>query len=120
MNIVEMLFSLRSNEMVGISPVYNQIRNIGADQFSIHGGTSLDKTMTKRFCEIQTREMEFPLKHPCKVELDRKYEDLISNIILLPLSMRIKIRINSVIKKLLHIDPYASLSVELKKVIHKK
>ena len=116
----QMLFSLRSNEMVGISPVYNQIRNIGADQFSIHGGTSLDKTKTKRFCEIQTREMEFPLKHPCKVELDRKYEDLISNIILLPLSMRIKIRINSVIKKLLHIDPYASLSVELKKVIHKK
>lgn len=116
----QMLFSLRSNEMVGISPVYNQIRNIGADQFSIHGGTSLDKTMTKRFCEIQTKEMKFPLKHPCKVELDRKYEELISNIILLPLSMRIKIRINSVIKKLLHIDPYTSLSVELKKVIHKK
>lgn len=115
----QMLFSLRSNEMVGISPKYNQIRNIGADQFSTHGGTSLDKTMTKRFCEIKTRELEFPLKHPCKVEIDKKYEDLISDIILLPLSMRIKIRINSIMKKLLHIDPYASLSIELKKIIHK-
>lgn len=115
----QMLFSLRSNDFVGISPVYNQIRNIGADQFSIHGGTSLDKTMTKRFCEIPTKEMDFPLKHPCEVTIDKNYEKLISDIILLPLGMRIKIQINSIIKKILHLDPYASLSVELKKIIHK-
>ncbi|RGT08963.1 glycosyltransferase family 2 protein [Dorea formicigenerans] len=116
----QMLFSLRSNELLGVSPVYNQIRNIGADQFSIHGGTSLDKTMTKRFCEIPTKELDFPLKHPDVVEIDEKYEKLISNIILLPIGMRIKMRINSIVKKILHIDPYASLSDEIKKRVHKK
>ncbi len=111
----QMLFSLRSNDLLGISPAFNQIKNIGADQFSTHGGTSLDKIMTKRFCEIDTTEINFPLKHPSKVEIDKKYEKMINNIILLPLSMRVKIRLNLLIKKILKIDPYASLSVELKK-----
>ena len=79
----QMLFSLRSNDMLGISPVYNQIRNIGADEFSTHGGTSLDKIMTKRFCEIPTRELELPLKHPKHIVIDQDYERLIGNIILL-------------------------------------
>ena len=113
-----MLFSIRSNGLVGISPVYNQIRNIGADQFSIHGGTSLDKVMTRRFCEVPTKELEFPLKHPKEIEIDEKYEGLVANIILLPLNMRIKMRINSIIKKLLRIDPYASLTAELKRKKH--
>ena len=114
----QMLFSIRSNGLVGISPVYNQIRNIGADQFSIHGGTSLDKVMTRRFCEVPTKELEFPLKHPKEIEIDEKYEGLVANIILLPLNMRIKMRINSIIKKLLRIDPYASLTAELKRKKH--
>lgn len=116
----QMLFSIRSNEMYGISPIYNQIKNIGADQFSIHGGTSLDKTMTKRFCEIPTKELVFPLKHPMEIKIDENYEKLISKIILLPLDMRIKLRVNLFIKKLLHIDPYSSLSDELKKRLNKK
>lgn len=114
----QMLFSLRSNDMLGISPVYNQIRNIGADEFSTHGGTSLDKIMTKRFCEIPTRELEFPLKHPKHIAIDQDYERLIGNIILLPLKMRIKIQINLWVKKVLHLDPYSSLLVEIKRIVH--
>lgn len=114
----QMLFSIRSNGLVGISPARNQIMNIGADQFSTHGGTSLDKTMTKRFCEIPTEKLDFPLKHPKTVTIDNKYERMTSKIILLPLDMRIKLRINSIIKKILHLDPYSSLTAELKKRNH--
>ena len=114
----QMLFSLRSNDMLGISPVYNQIRNIGADEFSTHGGTSLDKIMTKRFCEIPTRELEFPLKHPKHIAIDQDYERLIGNIILFPLKMRIKIQINLWVKKVLHLDTYSSLLFEIRRIVH--
>ncbi|ELC8413676.1 glycosyltransferase family 2 protein [Clostridium perfringens] len=116
----QMLFSLRSNNMYGISPAVNQIRNIGADEFSIHGGNSLDKEMTRRFCEVPTKKMEFPLVHPTNFSVDKSYERKIGKIILLPISMRIKLRLNKVIKLLLGIDPYDSLTNEFKKKFIKK
>lgn len=60
----QMIFSIRSNGLYGISPKYNQIRNIGVDEFSIHGGTSLSMIQTRKFCEIETHELKFPLVHP--------------------------------------------------------
>lgn len=100
----QMLYSMLVNSMYGISPCYNLIRNIGADNVSEHGGTSLKMTMTNRFCEIATHEMEFPLRHPKEVAIDVAYEKRISRIILLPLSLRIGKRIRKVAVKIFHLD----------------
>lgn len=110
----QMLFSIRSNNLYGISPKYNQIRNIGADQFSSHGGTNLNMVMTRRFCEIPTKPLEFPLRHPTEVKIDQEYETRISNIVLLPLNLRIKGNIIRIIKKILGIDPYESIRTKFK------
>ena len=111
----QMLFSIRSNNLYGISPKYNQIRNIGADQFSSHGGTNLNMVMTRRFCEIPTKPLEFPLRHPTEVKIDNEYESKVANIVLLPLSLRIKGNAIRIIKRMLGIDPYMSI----KTVLHK-
>lgn len=110
----QMALSVRANNLLGIVPKYNQIRNIGVDKNSIHGGTSLDNIMTKRFCEIPTRCLEFPLKHPKVILKDLVFESKTSQIITLPLRYRIKGRINIIIKSLLFIDQNKSLSEEIK------
>ena len=84
----QMIYSLKYNNLVGISPSTNQIKNIGADELSTHGGTSLNKTMTARFCEIPSASLVFPLKHPDSVKIDQVYEAKIAKIILLPASNR--------------------------------
>lgn len=97
----QMLFSLRINSLYGISPVYNQIRNIGADELSTHGGTSTDKTMTGRFCEISTKPLQFPLKHPKYVLADCDYEAKVGRIILYPWYRRIALQVFRLIKPFL-------------------
>ena len=100
----QMAISIRANDLYGISPKYNQIENIGVDNDSIHGGTNFDNVMTKRFCTIKTKELEMPLKHPKKIEVDKKYEKEVGNIILYPLKSRVKIRIANRVKKILGLN----------------
>lgn len=111
----QMLFSIRSNNLFGISPKYNQIRNIGADQFSSHGGTNLNMVMTRRFCEIPTKSLEFPLRHPVDIRVDDDYEKKIAKIVLLPFSMRIKGSLIRITKRILGMDP----STSIKTIFHK-
>jgi hypothetical protein len=80
----QMSFSIRANGLYGISPSVNQIKNIGVDEFSEHGGTSLDIEMTNRFCGMDSKELQFPLNHPKSVMEDSIYERRVGNIILLP------------------------------------
>ena len=111
----QMNFSVRSNELWGISPKYNLIRNIGADDFSTHGGSSLEMVMTKRFCEIPTYDLHFPLLHPEDVKECSEFERKTGDIILLPLRLRLKGWANRAIKKALKIEESKSLSGELAK-----
>lgn len=111
----QMLYSLRANNLFGISPSKNQIRNIGVDDNSIHGGSSLNITMTRRFCENPIYPLDFPFEEPEKIYVDSTYDKKIGKIILLPLSLRIKGKINKILKKILHIDANASLINEIKK-----
>lgn len=78
------LFSIKMNDLWGIVPKYNQIENIGVDDFSTHGGTSMNIEMTKRFCGINTYELELPLDLPEASKLDSKFESAIGEIILYP------------------------------------
>lgn len=110
----QMAFAIRANNLFGIAPKYNLIRNIGADSDSIHGGVSLENIMTNRFCEVPTYEMTFPLKHPPALLVDSSLENKIEKIIILPLKYRLKGKIISIIKRILGISQEKSLSEELK------
>lgn len=117
----QMGFSIRHNDFYGISPKYNQIENIGVDEFSIHGGTSyVDNSpaaeMISRFCGIKTIPLEFPLKHPKNIEIDLEYEKKVAEIVLYPFLERFKIGLMTIVKPLLGINKYASFNTLLKKL----
>ena len=97
----QMCLSVRANGMYGISPVCNQIKNIGVDINSEHGGNSLSQIMTRRFCGMDSYPLEFPLKHPVGMMTDLEYEQLIDDIVTPPLSMRLKHKIAKAIKRCL-------------------
>lgn len=96
-------FSLKANNVYGISPIFNQIKNIGVDEYSTHKGNSFKQVLTSRFCSMDSYKLEFPLKHPLTVLPDNKYEKKISKIMLYPLSMRIKFFILRIVRKVLKI-----------------
>jgi len=116
----QMLFSLRVNSLYGISPIYNQIRNIGADELSTHGGTSTNKTMTGRFCELATKPLEFPLKHPRYVLADCAYERKIGNIILYPWYRRISLQVFRFIKPILGLSRDESFVIKYQEFKNKR
>lgn len=105
----QMSFSLRSQNLLGIIPKYNQIKNIGVDLDSIHGGSSMELEMTSRFCENQIYELEFPLKHPDCIALNPKFEKKLGDLILYPLKNRIYSTIVRCIKKCFGKKIYESL-----------
>ena len=112
----QMLFSLRANNLYGISPCSNQIKNIGVDAFSEHGGTSMNFEMTRRLCGMESYELDFPLIHPESVKIDRCYEMLISDILLMPKWGRIKRYFAKIVKRLLGLPPYCSMQDQLKRI----
>lgn len=86
----QMDFSIKANNLFGICPCKNQIKNIGVDENSIHGGNSITKVMTRRFCSMDSYPLTFPLNHPKTLLTDPVFEKKIGKIILYPLGMRIK------------------------------
>lgn len=106
----QMSFSLRINNLYGISPKVNLIKNIGVDERSTHGGTSMKKVMTKRFCGMDIKPINTPLIHPKKIELDKDYEKIVGNIILLPLYQRIPLKIIRFLKPLFGYSKYESVN----------
>lgn len=111
----QMIFSLKANDMFGISPSKNQIKNIGVDIHSTHGGTSYKKVMTRRFCGMDSIPLKLPLKHPSKIIIDKVYEDKVGKIILYPWYMRIGTKIGKIIKPIIGVKKDESLSLVLKK-----
>lgn len=96
----QMTFTLMSNDMMGICPKVNLIKNIGVDAETTHGGSSMNNVMTKRFCGMKSLPLEFPLKHPPKVEIDEKFEKLTGNIIRIPTWYFMGIKGARIIRKL--------------------
>ena len=99
----QMCLSIRANDLVGISPANNQIKNIGVDAFSEHGGVTFADKMTKRFCGMDSYPLEFPLKEPQTVLMDPIYEKRIGNIILYPLDWRIRKPFGKIKRKIISI-----------------
>ena len=109
----QMAFALRVNNVYGIAPRVNLIRNIGADIDSIHGGVSMNNTMTARFCEVPTYELNFPLRHPNSLMIDKGFETRTERIMILPWFVRFKMRLSGIIKRVLKLSPDMSISRKL-------
>lgn len=105
----QMAFSLRAHDVYSIIPKFNQIKNIGVDDNSTHGGTSLSNIMVERFCERKTKEIEFPLKHPDNLIIDRNIEDALAKIIVDPNFYTLKSRLSRIIRKLFRLDKTVSI-----------
>lgn len=86
-----MNFSLRYHNKLGIAPCFNQITNIGVDSFAAHGGTSMENLLTSKFCQVPSKELSFPLKHPKEVIIDSKFEEITEKIIVPPRKYFLKI-----------------------------
>lgn len=102
----QMAFSIRKKNLLGVSPKNNLIKNIGVDEYSIHGGSSYSNEMTNRFCGIPTKSLDFPLIHPNKIEIDKNFELMIERIILNPFKVRIRAVVARFIKRILGVSIY--------------
>lgn len=111
----QMSFSLRAQNLLGIIPKYNQVQNIGVDIDSIHGGNTMSNEMTSRFCENQIKDLEFPLIHPDKVDIDTKFEKALGRMITYPWTMRFKSFVIKCLKMILGMNKYDSLRATLSK-----
>lgn len=111
----QMSFTIRVNGLLGIVPKFNQIRNIGVDKLSTHGGTSLSFVMTERFCELETKQLEFPLIHPKVVLSDPDFEKKTGEIILMPFKIRFLTKCSNLVRKLFRLDPDLNLRNTIKK-----
>lgn len=111
----QMAFSIRASGTVGVVPCRNQIKNIGVDENSIHGGTDASFVMTQRFCGMDSYPMEFPLVHPKTISLDNEFELRLEKTILFPLSIRIKGVVVRTLKRILRIPLYEPIRNALRK-----
>ena len=112
-----MAWSVRENSMYGISPAQNQIKNIGVDLLSEHGGSSFQKEMTRRFCGMDSIPLRYPMKHPETVLPDSKYEKMIETIILLPFESRFRTYISKIIHKLFKIPTNVNWKTYFRKML---
>jgi hypothetical protein len=110
----QMAFAVRVNNLYGISPGKNQIRNIGVDNISEHGGKSVKNVMVRRFTGMDSYPIVFPLVHPKTVLTDIQYEKRIGNIILLPWYLRVGLMVSRCIKAVMGWNKYESIKVILK------
>ncbi len=115
----QMAYALRVNNLYGIAPKFNLIKNIGADADSIHGGVSMDNEMTRRFCEVPTCEMAFPMKHPKVISIDPVFEHKTEQIIIPPFKHRFRKQLINLIKKMLFINKDDSLIGTIKQRIRR-
>lgn len=99
----QMDFTLKYYDLLGVSPTYNQIKNIGVDELSEHGGNSFTLEMTRRFCGMDSYALDFPLKDPEKVAINNDYEKKIGKILLYPLKIRLKLYVLIALKKIMGI-----------------
>lgn len=112
----QMLWSVRSNGLYGVVPLRNQITNIGVDEFSIHGGNSKNNIMTNRFCEVPSKQLDFPLVHPNEIAINKSVEHQLADIICPPHSTVLKSLLSSEMKRLMKQDTAKSWKEILKEL----
>lgn len=102
-------YSIRTNNLLGVSPSSNQIVNIGVDQFSTHGGSSKKNVMVDRFTSMGSSKLEFPLIHPNQITVDDEYERRIASIRQYPFSITVKLYVASALRSFFKIPSQISV-----------
>lgn len=110
-----MAMSIRYFDLYGVAPRINQIRNIGVDNFSVHGGSSMNHPNTDKFCEIPTGELSFPLTGPSSIQIHKQFEKNTNKIILVPKMIRMLAPFTTLFKKMVGAYPDKSLYEIFKK-----
>jgi len=110
----QMDFSIKSNNLFGICPCKNQIKNIGVDAMSTHGGKSFQSVMVQRFCGMESYPMSFPLKHPSALLVDPVFEKAIGKIILYPRKQRMILALSCFLRRLLRVPQEKSIKTFIK------
>ena len=110
----QMNYAVRANGLYGISPCKNQIKNIGVDDYSIHGGNNMAVVSTH--CGMDSIPLIFPLKHPNEISVDVNYEKLVNKSLRPSLFCNISHIISMPIKRILGLNSYDSLSNYIKMV----
>lgn len=98
-----MIYSIRKNRLLGISPATNLIENIGVDAISEHGGNNSSDIMTKRFCGVKTITLETDMNHPTQVAIDNNYEKKVEKIITRPFRNKVSTYIARILRKVFKI-----------------
>jgi hypothetical protein len=111
----QMDLTIKANNLFGICPCCNQIKNIGVDGDSIHGGNSFTDVMTQRFCGMDSYPIQFPLKHPEVLLQDLEFEGQIAEILLLPFRARLKLSMSTFLRKAFNVPPDKSIKQHLLK-----
>ena len=101
----QMDFSIKYYNLYGVCPCNNQIRNIGADLNSIHGGNNITEGFASKFCEKQTYKISFPLTEPPILEIDAIFEKRTGKIMLPTFKQSVKDIVFGSIRKLFRV-PY--------------
>ncbi|MDB4303587.1 hypothetical protein N9934_02185 [Desulfosarcina sp.] len=67
------IYSQLRHNGVSVVPATNMVANIGYGEVATHTANSehLDRA------NLTSKDINFPLRHPCKIKIDRKYEDFI-------------------------------------------
>jgi hypothetical protein len=79
------------------------------------------KVMTRRFCNVCSHPLEWPLIHPARVMPDSDFESRTCGVILMPLFRRIAVWIIRLVKPALGFQKYESVTLEaMKKKILKR
>ncbi|MCX7127045.1 hypothetical protein [Aeromonas sp.] len=86
----QMSLTMRAFDLYAIVPTLNQIKNIGFDNLATHGGNDLSQEMTKRFCNLKTKEIIFPIRNNNFISVNKDFEIKLAKIITYPKSMRYK------------------------------
>lgn len=105
----QMDFSIKANNLFGICPCQNQIKNIGVDEFSEHGGKSFKSGIMQKLCGMDSFPIQFPLKHPVGLLVDPVFEKEIGRIILYPIKQRVILALSRFLRRLLKVPPEKSI-----------
>ena len=101
----QMDFTIKYNNYYGICPTVNQIRNKGADDDAIHGGSNIKKGLASKFRKKRTYPISFPLVHPDEVRIDSVFERKIGKIMLGTFPSRLRGAVFGFFRKIFHV-PY--------------
>lgn len=103
------IFSVRGNDMYGISPRVNLIGNCGIDDVAGHNSAKGFHPNATRITQLIKYPLSFPLTLPNDIHIDEEYEKRVGKFILSPLFVRLLYPVTNTLKKMFGLYPNGDL-----------